>query len=244
MKLKTILIGSIILLTTFLIYLTTLDKLVYFLALGDSLAKGTTPFGESDYSYNDYVRDYISNNNILEKYIDGFIEEDYRTTDLIRDIEDNRKIMINNKKQSIKNALIKADLVTLSIGMNDLYYKINTANLENNDIFDHIDELMEDIDELFTLLRKYCKEDIIIINYFRSTSLLNNDKIKEYFNYANTKLKNKSNEYSIHYVEIDKLLENNTLYLPMPNNYFPSRNGYEAISTKLITKINETLLRN
>ena len=50
---------------------------------------------------------------------------------------------------------------------------------------------MEDIDELFTLLRKYCKEDIIIINYFRSTSLLNNDKIKEYFNYANTKLKNK-----------------------------------------------------
>ena len=46
MKLKTILIGSIILLTTFLIYLTTLDKLVYFVALGDSLAKGTTPYGE------------------------------------------------------------------------------------------------------------------------------------------------------------------------------------------------------
>ena len=139
MKLKTILIGSIILLTTFLIYLTTLDKLVYFLALGDSLANGKTPYGESDYSYNDYLRDYIDNKDILEKYIDGFIVDDYRITDLVRDIEDNRKILINNKNQSIKNALIKADLVTLSIGMNELYYKLNTANLENNDIYDHID---------------------------------------------------------------------------------------------------------
>lgn len=243
MKLKTILIGSIILLTTFLIYLTTLDKLVYFLALGDSLANGKTPYGESDYSYNDYIRDYIDNKDILEKYVDGFIIDDYRITDLVRDIEDHKKIIINNKNQSIKNALIKADLVTLSIGMNELYYKLNTENLENNDIYDNIDEMMEDMDELFDLLRKYCKEDIIIINYFRSTALLNNDKIKEYFNYANTMLKNKSAEYKIHYVEIDKTLENNTLFLPMTNNHFPSRNGYEAIGKELIKKIDETLLK-
>ncbi len=243
MKLKTVLVSSIIILTIFLIYLTTLDKLVYFLALGDSLAKGKTPYGQSDYSYNDYLKDYIKEKGILEKYIDGFIVDDYRTTDLIRDIEDNKKIMLGNKSQSIKNALIKADLVTLSIGMNDLYYKLSVANLENNDIFDHIDEMMEDIEDLFELLRKYCKEDIIIINYFRSTSLLRNDKIKEYFNYANTMLKNKSEEYKIHYVEIDKILENNLLYLPMPTNYFPSRNGYEAISNELIKKTNETLLK-
>ncbi|MDD2181063.1 MAG: SGNH/GDSL hydrolase family protein [Bacilli bacterium] len=243
MKLKTILIGSIILLTTFLIYLTTLDKLVYFLALGDSLANGKTPYGESDYGYNDYLRDYIDNKNILEKYINGFIVDDYRITDLVRDIEDNRKIVINNKKQSIKNALIKADLVTLSIGMNELYYKLNTASLENNEIYEHIDEMMEDMDELFNLLRKYCKEDIIIVNYFRSTSLLNHDKIEEYFKYVNTLLKNKSEKYKIHYVEIDKTLEDNTLYLPMTNNYFPSRNGYEAISKDLIKKVDETLLK-
>lgn len=244
MKLKTLLIGSIILLTTFLIYLTTLDKLVYFVALGDSLAKGTTPYGGNDYSYNDYLRNYIANKNILEKYIDDFIEEDYRTTDLIRDIEDNRQIIINDKKQTIKNALIKADLVTLSIGMNDLYYKINTTNLETEDIYNHIDEMMEDIDKLFKLLRKYCKEDIIILNYFRQSSLLENDNITEFFNYANNKLQLKSKEFNIHYLEINKILENNPLYLPRPNSYFPSRNGYEAIGKKLTTKINETLLTN
>ena len=103
--------------------------------------------------------------------------------------------------------------------------------------------LIEDMDELFNLLRKYCKEDIIVVNYFRSTSLLNNDKIDEYFNYANTLLKNKSEKYKIHYVAIDNILENKTLYLPMTNTYFPSRNGYEAIGKELIKKIDETLLK-
>lgn len=243
MKIRTILIGSIILLTTFLIYLTTLDKLVYFLPLGDSLAQGKTPYGEKDYGYNDYLKDYIDDKGILEKYIDGFIVDDYRTTDLIKDIEDNKKIMIGNKNQTIKNALIKADLVTLSIGMNDLYYKLNTANLENNEIYNHIDEMINDIDALFKILRKYCKEDIIIINYFRSTVILDNPQIKEFFDYTNTLLKNKSDEYKIEYVSIDKLLENNNLYLPMTTSYLPSRNGYEAISKEIIKKIDETLLK-
>lgn len=243
MKLKTILIGSIIILTVFLIYLTTLDKLVYFLALGDSLAGGKTPYGLSDSSYNDYLKIYLEEKELLEKYIDGFIVDDYRTTDLIRDIEDNKKIMIGDKQQSIKNALIKADLVTLSIGMNDLYYKLNTENLENGELYDHIDEIINDIEKLFELLRKYCKEDIIVTNFYRSTILLENEKMAEYFNYANEKLKNISQKYKIHYIEINKILENNSLYLPMPSSYFPSRNGHEAISQELIKKINETLLK-
>ncbi len=242
MKLKALLIGSIICLTTFLIYLTTLDKLVYFLALGDSLAKGTTSYGGKDHSYNDYLCNYIIKKNILEKYIKEFIEEDYRTTDLIRDIEDNRAVIINNKKQTIKNALIKADLVTLSIGMNDLYYKVNTINLETEDIYNHIEEMMKDIDKLFSLLRKYCKEDIVILNYFKTSSLLDNDKIEEIFNYANTLLKEKSNKYKIYYLETNKILEDNPLYLPQSNSYLPSRNGHEAISQDLIKIINKTLL--
>ncbi|NLM62698.1 MAG: hypothetical protein GX190_00010 [Mollicutes bacterium] len=243
MKLKTVLIGSIIVLTVFLIYLTTLDKLIFFLALGDDLASGKTPYGNRDTSYNEYLKYYIEEKNLLEKYIDGFIAEDYRTTDLIRDIEDNKKIMIENKEQSIKNALIKADLVTLSIGMNDLYYKLNVANLNNNELYDHIDEIIEDIEKLFELLRKYCKEDIIVTNFYRSTILLENDKMKEYFNYANEKLKNISEKYNIHYVEIDKILENNTKNLPMGTSFLPSRSGYEEISKEIIKKINSTLLK-
>ncbi len=242
MKIKTLLISGTILLLIFLIYLTTLDKYVYFLPLGDSLAHGTTPYGEKDTSYNEILKKYFSKKNILESFIDNFIEEDYRTTDLIRDINDNKKVIINNKKQSIKNALIKADLVTLSIGMNDLYYKLNSSNLMNEDLYDHVDELINDIDNLFELLRKYCKEDIIITNFYRTTSLMNNDFLNDVFKYANNKLKEKCQKYNIHYVEINEILENNYETLPIPTSFLPSRSGHTAISNELIKIINKSLL--
>ena len=40
----------------------------------------------------------------------------------------NKIIKANDKEITIKHALIKADVVTLSIGMNDLMYKLNIAN--------------------------------------------------------------------------------------------------------------------
>lgn len=243
MKLKIIFISSLILLITFLIYLTTIDRLVYFLPLGDSLAMGRTPYGEKDCSYNEYIKEYLKENNLLEEYIDDFLENNYRLTDLIRDIEDNKKVVINNKEQTIKNALIKADLITLAIGMEEIYYKVNTTNLNNENIYEHFDEIINDLDKLFTLLKIYCKEDIIIINYYRSIILLNNPQLEEAFNYINNKLEAKCQEYKIHYIKINDLLENNNLYLPNPTSYYPSQNGYEIISKKILKTIEKTLLK-
>ena len=102
MKIKTILVSSIIVLLVFLIYLTTLDKKVYYVSLGDSLALGQTPYGNLDYGYTDYVKDYLIDKKILEKYIKEFSDKNYRITDLIRDINDNKKIYINNKPKLLK----------------------------------------------------------------------------------------------------------------------------------------------
>lgn len=243
MKIKLILLSSIIILTVFLIYLTTLDRKVYFLALGDALALGTTPYGHVDDSYNEYIKNYLTEKNLLEKYIDGFIISDYRTTDLINDIENNKKINIDNKSQTIKNALIKADLVTLAIGMNDILYKINTSNLNNNEVYNHIDEIMNDMEKLFQLLKEYCKEDIIILNYYRPTIFLENEAIKNHFIYANNSLEILANKYKIHYLKIDNILENNNEFLPNPNKIFPSRSGYEKISDEIIKIIENNIIK-
>ena len=72
------------------------------------------------------------------------------------------------KKKSIKNALIKADLVTLSIGMNDFLYKMNldVEEFSMEELYDYVDEMSEDTDTLLRLLREYCKEDIMMTNYY------------------------------------------------------------------------------
>ena len=133
MKLKSILILGIVFIIVFFIYLTTLDKKVYYLDLGIR--------DNNDYTYADMVNDYFIEINKQEKYINYFTSKDYRTTDLIRDVEDNKMVLQDNKKQTIKNALIKADLVTLNIGSNDLYYKLNSDVDSEEEIYNYIDEI-------------------------------------------------------------------------------------------------------
>ena len=160
---KKIIVIAVILLSIFFIYLNTIDKKVYYLALGDSIAAGVNASGTDDYGYSDHIKTYLENRDLLETYINQFAVSGYRSIDLKRDIEDNKKITINDKDVTLKNALIKADLVTLSIGANDFFYYLN-ANY--TDVYDHINDSLNDIESLFKLVREYCKENIIVVGYY------------------------------------------------------------------------------
>lgn len=195
MKLKSILVLGIVFIVVFFIYLTTLDKKVYYLDLGirDS----------DDYTYADMISNYFIKINKQEKYINYFTSKDYRTTDLIRDIKDNKMVLQNNKKQTIKNALIKADLVTLNIGSNDLYYKLNSDIDSKEEIYNYIDEILNDIEELFSKLREYCKEDIIFLGFYNKYD----NKNKEFFEYANERIIKMCNNNNIYFINPNTIIE-------------------------------------
>lgn len=242
---KKILVLGFICLSIFLIYLTTIDKKVYYLALGDSLACGVTPYNSYDYGYTDYIKDYLKDKHVLETYINEFAVSGYRSTDLYRDIIDNKKVTIDNKNITLKNALIKADLVTLSIGANDLFGKSSAYTLmqeSEDDIYEYIDEIMLDVDSLFKLMREYCKEDIILVGYYNPVlNEIDEDKADKIFNYVNNEYERLCGKYNIYYVEVYSEFKNNSEYLPNPLNIHPSKTGYKAISDLVIKKINETL---
>lgn len=237
---KKILVIALILLSVFFIYLNTIDKKVYYLALGDSIAAGVNSSGTSEYGYTDHIKTYLENRNLLETYIDEFAVSGYRSIDLKRDIEDNKKLTINDKKVTLKNALIKADLVTLSIGANDFFYYIN-AN--PNDVYEHINSVINDLEDLFKLLRQYCKEDIIIVGYYTPFKEHENlDKIDDIIKFANKKLEELCKEYKMYYVDVFDLFKQND-YLPNSNDIHPSVEGYEAISKEIIKVIDKTLFK-
>lgn len=194
MKLKKIFIIAVLLLSVFLIYLTTMDKKIYYLALGDSLS-----LGNEKENYPNYIKQYLEKQNLLEEYRSEFIEDDLRITDLIKNIEDNKKVKVNGKEKTIKNALIKADLVTISIGNEELFYKIKTEKGE--ELYNYIDEMMNDMNQLFTLVREYCKEDIFILGYANSFSTEN----VQYVKYANEKLEKLSQKYNMIYVSLEEI---------------------------------------
>ena len=185
MKLKGLLVGSCAIFFIFLIYLTTLDKKVYYVALGDFLAKGI-----GDNQYSEEIQQNLEKKGKLEKYVAEFMRDDMRTTDYIKMIEENETRQVEGKTQTLKNALIKADLLTLSIGNNDLLYGLGMYN--NEDIYtkkeleEKVDGVMKDIEKLFELLREYCKEDIIITGFYQPQNL-SEQKRKLYLN-ANRRL--------------------------------------------------------
>ena len=235
---KKIIVIVVILLSIFFIYLNTIDKKVYYLALGDSIAAGVNASGTDNYGYSDYIKTYLENRDLLETYINEFAVSGYRSIDLKRDIEDNKKLTINDKNITLKNALIKADIVTLSIGANDFFYYLN-ANY--TDVYDHINESLNDVENLFRLVREYCKEDIIVVGYY--TPFEEHEKIDtmdEIIKFANKKLEELCNEYDMYFVDVFELFKENP-YLPNPNDIHPSIEGYEAISKEIIKVIDKIL---
>ena len=192
MKFKTILVIALVILTVFVIYLTTMDRNIYYLDLN-----------MGNYNYEETIVNFLKDEKKLERYVTGYIEKDYRTTDLINDIKNNKSINIKNKKQTIKNALIKADLLIYVPSINDINYKLNTTN--QKELYNYADEMLEDMEEAIKLMRQYCKEDIIVIGLKNSN--------KKIFNYINEKLGEICYENKIYFINPLKLNKNGKKYV-------------------------------
>lgn len=231
---KKILILGIIILSIFIIYLTTIDKKVYFLSLGDEIALGFTKEGYYELNYNDYIKEYLENKNKLEIYINDFTTQGYRITDIINDIDKNKELEETNK--TIKNTLVKADLVTLSIGTNDIISQIEReyklTKIDYNKIYKNIKQITEDLDKLLKLLREYCKEDIILVGINITTE---DEKTNEIINYANETFEQISNKYNITYINQYENKQEIKIY--------PTKEEYKILGDKIIEELNNNLLK-
>lgn len=235
---KKILTIIIVILSILLIYLGFKDDKIYYLSMGDYLTDGLNPYGTKDYGYSDYVKDYINENDKLEVYV-NYANNTKRTIDLIKDIEDNVKIDVNGKNKTIQNALIKADLVTISIGMNDLLSNVTFNNdFSINDLYNKLEEVINDYTILFELMRVYCKEEIVLVGLYDA---IGNNELNEFFDYANKRISQLANSYNINYVNIYEDFKTKDYFIN--NNKFPNKLGYEVISRKIIDIIDEKILK-
>lgn len=183
---KKILVTIFIIIIVAIIYIVFKDNKIYYVSISDRL--------NNDYSYKDYIKDYLDELNILEKYSD-ISGVDNRVTDIIRNIEDNKVYDGKN----IKNILIKADILTLSVGYNDIITKMDKYNMYT--MYGYIDTFLSDLNSLYSLLREYDKEKIIMLGYYNPYSSKYNDII----NYINQKVENLCLKYNIDYIDISDI---------------------------------------
>ena len=176
----------LIMILVVVIYLTNKDTKIYYVSLGDGLGRGMNANDKIGYGYSDYIKEYLEDIDKLEFYTKQFSDKDKRTTDIINNINDNIEIIEDSKPLTIKKALMHADIITLSTGLNELLYKLQNENLDSYQMYKYIDNLIEDIDDLIDIIKKYCKEDIFILGYYNPYVNKNvSDDIDKYIKYAN-----------------------------------------------------------
>ena len=227
----------IILLITIMIVLLinvyTKDNKIYYISLGDGLSLGINSNNYISNGYSDYIKEYLENSKKLKFYTKEFSKEDARITDIINDIKDNIEKNINNKAITIQYALSKSDIITISLGFNEILYKYSN-NTNMSYMYDYIDNYIEDMNILIKLIRKYNNKKIFILEYYNP---INHQELDKYIIYANDKLIKLCNNQKINYVDLYNIFKNNKNLIYNINNSYPNSDGYKLIANEIIKKL-------
>jgi len=210
---KKIILILFLFLSCYLIYNLTEEKETSCLVIGDIIADNM----------------YIKNNKLITEYNNNYIDEDYRIVDLINIIKYNEEIKINNKTVSIHRLMKNADILIISIGMNDIYSKLNN---DTKDIYSSINEIVNNMEILLDEINNYNYKKVFILGYY-NISNKNNDL----FTYLNYKIKKITHKYNYEYLELNNILKNNPNYFKKSNNYYLNNQGYYEISKIIVENL-------
>lgn len=215
----TIITGVIL---AFLIYKITYNEEMNFVSLGDGVSLGLTAYNVKGYSFNDYLKDYFEDNTILREYIFEFSTVDETSKSLLTKITNNETL--ENSSLTIQQAISKAKVITLSLGMDELN---NLKSLKTKDINNYLTNMSK----ILNLIRNINKNQIFLISLYQSEKL-DEEQIAK----INKELEQIANNYHITFIDITKAAENKNYYL-IPHNYYLNYKGHKFISELIKNKL-------
>ena len=210
---KKVILILFLFLSCYLIYNLTDEKKLSCLVIGDQIADNK----------------YLKDNKIITEYNNTYINKDYRIIDLINIIKYNEELKENNQSISIHRLLKNADILILSIGMNDIYYKLND---NTKDIYTYINNMVNNMELLLKEINKYNYKKVIVLGYYN----VNNKNI-DIFTYLNYKMKKITEKNKYEYLELNNILKNNPIFYETNNNFNLNNAGYNEINKIIVEKI-------
>jgi hypothetical protein len=217
-----LILGTII---TTLIYYKTNDNKIYYLALGDGISSGMTSYNIESYNFNDYFVDKLNEEEKLNKYYKKFNEVDETLNSLLMKINNN--IPNIDQEIKIKQAIKKANIITIAIGMDELnnYAKKNTLGTTK------IKGFINKYEELLKIIRSLNNKKIYVISLY-SSKLINQSKIKK----INNELEIVVNKYNGYFIDISDITKNEE-YFTLNSNYYLNYKGQNYIYEKIKNKL-------
>ncbi len=227
----------------FIYYFSATQKLIY-LSLGDSLALGENAYGEVQYGYSDYVASYLERNDLLSFYTKDFAKSGARVEDVKDMILKNETIKIEKEQYVLKELLRRADLITLSIGANNVLSPFSSLQdysfVDEEKVVQKIEDTVSSLDQLLTLIQKYTRGEIILLGYYNPFP--EDAKLQRLFSYYENAYQTLAKKHKISYISLSALFKTHEDYLPNPFNIHPGSKGYSAISNQIIAHLEKSLL--
>lgn len=201
------------------------NKITY-ITLGDGYAEGLNSYQQTSYGYSDYLKDYYEERDELKFYYDGYTNKEMTLKDLKKDIELNTRE--KDGHTSIKEALRESNLLTMSVGLNDIRHKLSECNqITQNDEKRIEKEITNQVEETIKELRKYYKYDIYIIEY--PNLYPQNSVERRLLTKLNNKYKSLSKEKHTVFVENSEIEKNKEKYVENSKTIYLNSFGYKKI---------------
>ncbi len=206
----------------FFIYKITYHEEMNFVSLGDGVSLGFTAYNVKGYSFNDYLKDYFLDCTVLSDYIFEFSSVDETSKSLLNKLSNNETL--GNSSLSIQQAISKASVITLSLGMDELN---NLKSLKTRDI----DIYLSNVDKIINIIRNINKKQIFLLSLYESNKL-SGDVVEK----TNKRLEEIASKYQVVFVDITGVFDNKSFYL-MPNSYYLNYKGHQFISELIKDKL-------
>lgn len=209
---------------------------VSYVALGDSLAAGQTPYREIDTGYSDLIAQEISRNQPLAFYSKDLAFPGFTTADVLARVQ----------SKEAKFLLANANVITISAGANDLLRFIQVDEKSGSLSFQQIpadyslNNARENMIVLLSELKKIApKAQVYVMGYYFAYPHVRDSQkigIGIQLNKLNTILALVAKEAGVSFVSVDKAIGQSAKdMLPNPSDVHPNIEGYRAMANSFLS---------
>ena len=207
---------------TFLINFITVKDKINLVSLGDGFSLGMTPYNVAGPSFNDYLKEKLEKKNKLGTYNNEFSIAHLRIHELNDYLEDNT--LGKFTRIPIKQTIAAADIITLSIGLDEFA----DLSLQNNLTTEAMENYINEIEIFLKTIREFYDKKIIIIGLYSAYKFNQFDAIE-----LNLSLQKICGKYNAYFLDIIAYHLNKSYYLDK-TSYYLNYKAHKKIANDLM----------
>ncbi|MBM4763110.1 GDSL-type esterase/lipase family protein [Bacillus sp. B15-48] len=220
--------GALLVSLPFHAFAKDLDKEhVDYVALGDSLAAGKTPYGTEDKSYVDFLSERFEQSQYNIE-VNNYGESGYKTTNVIDQL-------YNPLNIEVQNSIKEAELVTIDIGANDLLAHLQEIQADPTQATNVLREIGQN---LFLILSKIdelnADTKVYVMGYYNPFPHYPEEeqaKLLPLLGALNETIETVANQNGDVFVQTEKVIKKHEEdYVPNPMDIHLSQEGYQIIA--------------